>query len=222
VPFELLFLALASAFWPLLLAVAVAAMASDRPVVVLGFFILGGLLTCIVEGVVIVALLRRGHAISASDSSLDPVVYYAGAMVSFVAAAIVQRLPASGRKPRRKRASRSTDAASRLRGAGPVTAFSAGVVVNVIPGIFPLVALKDIAELDVSLAGAAAIITGFYLVMFLIVEVPFVAFLFAPTRTAELVDASMAWASANKRRVGVVVLVVVGCYLFLRGILTTG
>jgi hypothetical protein len=217
--FELLFLALASAFWPLLLAVAVAAMASDRPVVVLGFFILGGLLTCIVEGVIIVALLRRGHAISSTDSSLDPVVYYVGAVLSFLMAAIVVRLPAV--RWRRRRTQTNTSA-SRLRSAGPVTAFSAGVVVNLLPGIFPLVALKDIAELDVGLAGAAAIITGFYLVMFLIVEIPFVAFLFAPKRTAELVDASMAWASANKRQVFAVVFVVVGSYLFLRGILTTG
>jgi hypothetical protein len=218
--FELLFLALASAFWPLLLAVAVAAMASDRPVVVLGFFILGGLLTCIVEGVIIVALLRRGDAITSSDSSLDPVVYYVGAVLSFLMAAIVVRLPAV--KWRRRRRKQTKDSASRLRSAGPVTALSAGVVVNLLPGIFPLVALKDIAELDVSLAGAAAIITGFYLVMFLIVEIPFVAYLLAPKRTAELVDASMKWASANKRQVFAVVFMVVGSYLFLRGILTTG
>lgn len=216
---ELLFLAFASAFWPLLLAVAVAALASARPVVVLGFFILGGLLTCVIEGVVIVALLRRGHVISHSDTSLDPVVYYVGAILSFLTAAIVQRLPAIKWRPRRKRP--ASNAAGRLRNAGPVTAFSAGVVLNVLPGIFPLIALKDISELDVGLLGAAAIITVFYAIMFLIVEIPFVGYLFAPRRTEELVDASMTWVAGNKRVVAVVVLLVVGAYLFLRGIVTS-
>src|SRR5262249_4474048 len=120
---EILFLAFASAFWPLLLAVAVAALASDRPAVVLGFFILGGLLTCIVEGVIIVALLRHGHVISGSGSSLDPVVYYVGAILAFLLAAIVQRMPAIKWRRRPKKSS-SNDAASRLRGAGPIAAFS--------------------------------------------------------------------------------------------------
>jgi hypothetical protein len=213
---ELLFLALASAFWPLLLAVAVAALASARPVVVLGFFILGGLLTCIVEGVVIVALLRHGHAISSSDESLDAVVYYVGAVLSFLLAVIVQRLPAIKWRPRRKRPASNT--AGRLQNAGPVAAFSAGVVVNILPGIFPLVALKDIAELDVGLAGATVVIAVFYAIMFLIVEIPFVAYLFAPKRTGELVDASMTWLGGNKRLVAVYVFLAVGSYLFLRGI----
>jgi hypothetical protein len=218
--FELLFLALASAFWPLLLAVSVAAMASARPVVVLGFFILGGLLTCVVEGVIIVALLRRGHAVSGSTKdTFDAAVYYVAAILSFVTAAIVQRLPAIRWRPRRRRPAAST--ASRLRRAGPLTAFSAGVLVNILPGIFPLVALKDIAEMDVSLLGATAIIIGFYLIMFVLVEVPFVAYLFAPKRTAELVGASMTWVSANKRTLAVVVLMAAGSYLFLRGILIT-
>ncbi len=149
--FELLFLALASAFWPLLLAVTVAALASARPVVVLGFFILGGLLTCITVGVTIVYLLRLGHALSRSnEDTLDPVVYYVGAILSFIMAAIVQRLPAIKWRPRRRKKPASTnDTTSRLRNAGPVAAFSVGVVANVFPGIFPFIAMKDIAELDV-------------------------------------------------------------------------
>lgn len=219
---ELLLLALASALWPLLLAVAVAALASDRPVAVLGFFILGGLLTCVVEGLIVVELLRRGHAVSGSTrGTLDATVYYVAAGLSFLTAALVQRLPAIAWRPRRKRKRPATDSASRLRNAGPVTAFSVGIVANLFPGIFPFVALKDIAELDVGLAATAAIIVGFYLVMFLIVEIPFVAYLFAPARTAELVQTAMTWAGANKRRVVVVVFLVVGCYLVLRGILAT-
>jgi Sap-like sulfolipid-1-addressing protein len=217
--FELLFLALASAFWPLLLAVAVAALASERPVVVLGFFILGGMLTCVVEGVVIVWLLRRGHAISSTDQSLDPVVYYVGAVLSFLMAAVVQRMPAIRWRP--KRHHRQSSIPGRMRGAGPVTAFSAGVIVNILPGIFPLIALKDIAELDIGLAGVVLVITVYYAIMFLLVEVPFVAYLFAPRRTGELVDASLSWIGGNKRIVAVYVLLTVGSYLFLRGIVTS-
>jgi hypothetical protein len=220
--FELLFLALASAFWPLLLAVAVTALASSRPVVVLGFFILGGLLTCVVEGVLIVELLQHGSAFSGSHPAADPVVYYVGAVLSFLAAAIVQRLPdVRWRRRLRRRRARNRSLTDRLQQAGPATSFGAGVVVNILPGIFPLIALKDIAELDLGLAQTTAVITVFYVIMFVLVEVPFVAYLVRPRRTAELVDASMVWVGGNKRVVAVYVLLVVGCYLFLRGLLTT-
>ena len=106
----------------------------------------------------------------------------------------------------------------RAVGQGAPIAFVAGVVLNIVPGTFPIVALKDIAELDASDGAKIATIIIFYVIMFAFVEIPIVAYLFAPTRTITAVDNFNGWLGRNGRRVAVYVLAVVGAYLVVRGI----
>jgi hypothetical protein len=80
------------------------------------------------------------------------------------------------------------------------------------------VALKDIAQLDASDGAKIATIIVFYVIMFAFVEIPIVAYLFAPARTITTVDNFNAWLGRNGRRVAVYVLAVVGAYLIVRGI----
>ena len=108
--------------------------------------------------------------------------------------------------------------AQRAVGQGAPIAFVAGVVLNIVPGTFPIVALKDIAELDASDGAKIATIVVFYVIMFAFVEIPIVAYLFAPTRTITAVDNFNAWLGRNGRRVGAYVLAGVGAYLVVRGI----
>src|SRR5262249_54214119 len=100
---------------------------------------------------------------------------------------------------------------------GAPLAFVAGVVLNIVPGVFPLVALKDVAQLDYGVAATAAVLTVFYIVMFAFVEVPLVAFLVAPERTTARTADFNRWLSAHGRRIAVVVLRVLGAYLVVRG-----
>ena len=55
---ELTLLAIASAFWPILIAVDLVALRTPRPVPLLAWFLAGGLLTTIGEGLVIVFALE--------------------------------------------------------------------------------------------------------------------------------------------------------------------
>ena len=87
-------------------------------------------------------------------------------------------------------------------GHGAPLAFVSGILLNVVPGFLPLVALKDIAELDVGTVSVVLIVTGFYIVMFAFVEIPLVGYLFAPERTTRLTARFNLWLSANGRRVG--------------------
>ena len=60
--------------------------------------------------------------------------------------------------------------------------------------------------------------TGFYLIMFVLVEVPLGAYVFAPERTASLTTRFNTWLSANGRRVGAWLCALVGALLIVRGI----
>ena len=91
-------------------------------------------------------------------------------------------------------------------------------MLNVFPGVLPFIAMKDIAELDYSTAGAIAVIVAFYLVMFIPVEGPLVSFLVAPRRTEEAVTSFNAWLDRNLRKVAWVVLAVFGAFEIVRGI----
>lgn len=83
----------------------------------------------------------------------------------------------------------------------------------------PFVALKDIAQLDRSNGANVVAIVAFYVVMFAFVEVPIVAFAFAPERTAAWSGRFNAWLGHNARRVAAYVLAAVGTYLTTRGLL---
>jgi hypothetical protein len=212
--FELLLLAVASAFWPLLLAVDVIALHAPHPARLLACFLAGGLLTCVVIGTLIAQALRQTSLATGPRPTADPVVYLgAGVLALVVALLLGRRSRVSGRKKKDTGPSLYERALQR----GAPLAFLVGVVLNVVPGLFPFVALKDVAQLDYGVAATAALLTVFYVVMFAFVEVPLVAFLVAPDRTTAMTADFNRWLSAHGRRIAVVVLWVVGAYLIVRG-----
>ena len=102
---------------------------------------------------------------------------------------------------------------------GAPVAFVAGVLLNIVPGTFPIVALKDIAEQDVGNATKFVAIVVFYVIMFTFVEAPLLAYHFAPERTTATMNDVNAWLGRNGRRLGAAVLAVIGVYLIVRGLL---
>ncbi len=83
-------------------------------------------------------------------------------------------------------------------------------------------ALKDIAELDYGFAATVGVVLAFYLVMFVLVEIPLVAYLINPTRTADVTRRLNVWLRTNRRRLGIAVLLIAGAYLVVRGLLALG
>ena len=61
----------------------------------------------------------------------------------------------------------------------------------------PVVALKDIAELDYSFAATFALVLGFYLIMFMFIEIPLLGYVFAPEQTARSTTSFNAWLDRN-------------------------
>jgi hypothetical protein len=212
---ELLLLSLASAVWPLLIVVVLAALHTESPRPILFAFLVTGLLTCTVVGLVIVRLFHHGRVIGDSGSSFSAGVYIGAALCAFLVAAVVRWMPKRPPKPQKDA---STGWSARIEKSGVPAALVCGVLFNLLPGVFPVVALKDIAQLDVSLAEAAVIIFFFYVGMFLLVEIPLVWLFVAPESARAGTLAFNAWLGENRMKVAEWVLEVIGLYLLVRGV----
>jgi hypothetical protein len=202
--------------WPALIAVVIVALGSSQPVKLLSFFLAGALLTTVSIGLVIVFVFRGSSLFSGSRPTFGPAVNIVLGAAALVAAHLVRR----GGRPseKRPRRERGPGWSERTLTRGAPLAFVVGIALNVLPGVFPLVALKNIAELDYAPGATVALVVGFYLIMFLPAEVPLGSYLVAPTRTAAAVDRFNSWLGRHARPMAVYALAAIGLYLIVRGI----
>jgi hypothetical protein len=218
---EILLLAFASMFWPTLITVVVLALRLPKPVLVLLWFLVGGLVTTIGIGLLLVFSVGSSSLMSGSQSSVNPVANIAIGLAAlgvaiFLALRDHRSGPATQPEPTEPKAPGLTERAVQR---GGIVAFFAGVVLNIVPGAFPVIALKDISQLDERDAVKAAAVVVFYVIMFAFAEVPIVAYLFAPEATTQRVGEFNAWLRRNSTRLAVSVLTAVGLYLLARGLL---
>jgi Sap-like sulfolipid-1-addressing protein len=216
---ELTLLAIASAFWPILVVVDLVALRAPRPVPLLAWFLAGGLLTTISEGLVIVFALEA-TTLGSSRSSVSGWGNVIGGCVALLAAYVVRvRAARSGNeRPSAQAPVKKASRTERMIEHGGMYAFGAGVVLNIFPGIFPLIALRTISALNYGKGAKILLIIGLYLCTFALIEVPLVGLLVAPERVEPLVRGLNSWLDRNGKRIGIDVLGVVGLILLVRGI----
>ncbi len=212
---EIFALAVASMVWPALIGAVVAALASPRPATLLSVFLAAALLTTVSIGLVVVFALRGSSLFSGSRPTFGPIVDLVVGIAALLAAYLARRGRSAPEKARSKPDRPGWTERTLARGA-PL-AFLAGIVLNVIPGVLPLVALKDIARLNYSVGATVALVLGFYLIMFLPAEVPLGALLIAPAATSAKAGRFNIWLRRNARQIGVFVLALAGVYLVVRG-----
>jgi hypothetical protein len=211
---EYLLLAVASIFWPLLIAIVVVALRTTHAIRVLTAFLAGGLLATISVGIALVFTLGQSSFVSGSRHQADPVVSITAGVLALIAAYVARGFVDRPKKPKGAGASARTE---RIVGNARL-AFLGGIVLNIAPGVFPFVALKNIAELDASASTQVALVVLFYLIMFATVEVPIVGAVVAPARTAAVMQSFNDWLDENGRRLAVWVLAGIGAYLVVRGL----
>jgi Sap, sulfolipid-1-addressing protein len=215
---ELTLLAIASAFWPVLVVVDLVALRTPRPVPLLAWFLAGGLLTTISEGLVIVFLLE-GTTVGSSRSSVGGWGNLIGGCVALLAAYVLRARAARSRaeKPAREEPAKKASRTERMIGHGGLYAFGAGIVLNVFPGVFPLIALRNISSLSYGNSVKVLLVVGLYLVTFALIEVPLIGLLVAPARVEPMVRSLNQWLDRNGKRVGIDVLGILGLFLLVRG-----
>jgi hypothetical protein len=218
---EILLLAVASSFWPTLILIVVLALRLEHPIGVLVWFLAAGLLTTVTIGIAIVFAFEDSNFVNGSHPPANPTLELTAGLLSLLAAYALLRSSRKAPPPEASSSPRPPKEPSRIERAighgGPVV-FAAGVVLNIGPGAAPLVGLKDITQLDAGNGAKVAAIIGFYLIMFAFVEVPIVAYRFAPQRTAAAMTGINAWVGRNARQVAAYVIGAAGLYLTIRGI----
>jgi Sap, sulfolipid-1-addressing protein len=216
---ELVWLAILSAFWPTLVVVDALAFQTPRPERILLAFLAGGLISTVSIGALVVLQLQNTAVVTSSKSTTDPALNITIGALALLAAYVLARvhdLPLRRRKPASE--PKRSPFATRAIESGAPLAFVAGVLVNIVPGVFPIIALKNLAELDYSSAETVAVLVGFYVVTFAFVEIPIMSFVVAPEWTRARVDQFNRWLAANQRRVVIWALVIGGVYLIARGV----
>jgi hypothetical protein len=209
-------LALLSAVYPTLVAVLVVALTMRRPAHEMAFFLMGGMIASVGIGITIVFLLQGSSFVSGSSPPADPILYFTVGGLALVAAFVVRRRPPSTKK--KDGDNRITSMLSRSERA--TVAFAVGFLIDLLPGAWYIVALKDIAESNWTNTQIVLVIVVFCIIQYSLIEIPLIAFVVAPKRADELSRRFTVWLGANSRQVGVAVLVLAGCYMILRGILS--
>ena len=167
-------------------------------------------------GLVIIYALQGTALVSTSRDSFDPIAQIAVGSIAIVVAILIRRRSADA--PAVESPAAESGRIEHMLERGAPLAFVAGIVLNLFPGFFPLIALKDIAELDEGFATTVALVLGFYVIMFALIEVPLVGYLVAPAWTAQATARFNVWLRENASRLAVGALAVVGLFLVISGI----
>lgn len=96
--------------------------------------------------------------------------------------------------------------------------FLAALVMN-LPSAAYLVALKDSTAVHHSTGATIVLVVAFNLIMFVLAEVPLIRLIVKPQRTEEAVLRLNGWFSENGRRIAIVLCVVLGAFLIIRGVI---
>jgi hypothetical protein len=216
---DLLLLAVLSAFWPTLVLVDVIAFQTNKPERILLGFLAGGLIATVTIGSLVVFSIDSTSVGSNSASSTpSAIIDFALAGFAFLCAWILNHRPEKPKKPpSAKKLARSEKTKKAIEKGAPL-AFVAGILLNIVPGVFPIIALKDIAGSGYSTTEVVATLFVFYVIMFSLVELPIIGYVFAEDWTGTQVGRFNTWLTNNHRRVAVWALVGGGCYLTGRGI----
>ena len=216
---ELIPLAVAAAFWPVLLAVVLVALQAPHPGRLLVCFLAGGLLATITVGLVIVYALDGSALVTSGRSSTDPVVNIVLGVAALILAYVLMRRykPPDPDAPK-KEPSKTSQKMQAMLERGAVWAFVAGILVDLLPSPFALVALKDLSEADYSIATTFLYLLGFYLIVFMLIEVPLIGYAAAPESTADRTVRFNAWFGRNWYRLAIYAAEIAGVYLIVKGI----
>ena len=224
--FELLPLALWSAFYPTLLTMVVLIMRRPDPRRLLLTYYAGGMVASLTAGFLLIEAFKGGRSAGASNSVVGPAV---DILIGLLALGLFWvLLTGRDRGLRERRARRKAARPAKDEGREPWSrrvlqrdslglTFAVALVLN-LPGAMYLVALKDIALSSAGTGKTILWVVLYNLIMFMLAEVPIVGYLFAPGRTRERVEAFNDWLGSHGRQIAIGLCGIAGAVLVLRGL----
>jgi hypothetical protein len=180
----------------------------------------GAMLTSVTLGLVIVFTLQGSGFENAAKNTAHPIIALTLAGLLLL---VVLVLATGLDKPyeRRRATSREDKKPPRWKGwmqsGDPKITFVIGVLLS-FPGASYLVALDTLGKRHYSTFATVLVVIGICVVGLLLIEVPLVAFRFAPEQTPAAIDRAKAWAGAHWRSLTIRGLAVIAAGLVIIGI----
>ncbi|HXS33014.1 MAG TPA: GAP family protein [Solirubrobacterales bacterium] len=220
-------LSLLAMFNPTLLAAVTLMLLTENPKRLMLGYLLGAYTASITIGLAIVFALHDSGAVSTSKQTLGPVEdLVIGALLLLVGLVLStdRDQPLRERREKRKLAKQAKNGEKkeplpmRLLGRGsPRIAFVVGILLS-FPGVSYLTGLSHIDKLEAGVAPTVLLVIAFCLIQQLLLEVPLVGYMLKPEATQGAVDGFRDWLARNGRRAGIIVAIVLGALLIIRGI----
>lgn len=216
-------LALLAGLNPVLLTATTVMLLLPRPKRLLLGYLLGAYTTSIAVGLAIIYWLSNSGELSTTKHTVSPGIDIVLGALALLIAFVVR----SGRLARRKERRRSEHAdepkktprwqRTLSKGSARDT-FIVGILLS-FPGGSYLACLTTIAKLNLSTAGNVATVVAVAVVMLLLLEVPLLAYIFAPTWTPTAIERFKGWLARSGAHAAVIAATVIGLALVIKGVL---
>ncbi len=225
---EVVALALVAMANPSLLAAVTVMLLLPNPKLLMAAYLLGAYTTSLTVGLVIVFSLHGSSFTSTSRHQISPGQDIFLGVVALVLALVIrnQRVARLRRRRReRKQANRPPDKTKRpwherMLGSGSAPlAFLVGALLS-FPGVSYLAALDRIINLNAGAIPSILLVVFFCAMQQILLEVPLLSYIFAPTRTQAAVTGFKDFLLRRGRMLAVILMTVVGLALIVRGLLT--
>lgn len=221
---EVILLSLTASLNPTLVAATTLMLLLDRPVRLMGGYLLGAYMTSITLGLIIVFSLTNSGTSNTTENTISPAVDIGlGAIALAVAFVLSTRRDEGFRERRQERKAAKPDKEpprwqrEMSKGSARAT-FVVGALLT-LPGASYLAGLDQIHKLHYSTAVTVLLVIGFNLVMMWLLEVPLVAFLIAPEKTPRAIERTKAWVSRHARVVAIRGSAAIGVLLVIKGVI---
>ena len=220
---QVILLSLTASLKPTLVAATTVMLLLDKPVRLLGGYLLGAYLTSITLGLVIVFSLSNSSASNTTENTISPGVDIAlGAILLAVAFVLHTGRQEPYMERRKARKAEKPDKGPprwqrELSKGSPRVTFVVGALLT-LPGASYLAGLDQIHKLHYSTTVTVLLVIGFNLVMMWLLEVPLACFLIAPKWTPGAVERAKAWVSRHLHVFLVRGFATIGALLVIKGI----
>lgn len=222
------FSSLLATFNPSLLAAVTVMLLLPHPKRLMLGYLLGAYTTSLAAGLAFVFSLHGSSAVRSSKHTLSPgedIGVGAIALAVAFVLATARDVPLRSWLRRRKEARAKGRPAKepwqeRMLGRGSIAiTFAVGAVLS-FPGVTYLNALDHIVKLNPPTVPTVLLVVYFCVMQQILLELPLIAYAFAPTWTGDAVARFRDWLARRGRRIAVVGLAAVGAFLVGRGLIT--
>jgi len=219
-------LAVWAAIYPTLLACVVVILLLPRPERLLLGFWLGAMAMSLTCGLIVVfALGGSSGATTTTKHTISPIAEITlGAILLLLALVFFsgrdQRYNARMERRHEKQAKKPPSKMMQVLQRGtPRTTFVVGAVIIGIPGVSYLTAMDLLARQHLSTLLAVLVVLAWNLIMLLLLEVPIVAYAFAPAGTATAVTGFKNWLTRDESRIAYWCALLAGAALLAIGVI---